>query len=609
MAGDLNKEINRVANLKQNKDASDAVIEAQAKMNIWKRQIDITARFTSETDKKSATKIFTDYLNNYEFDSYSDMCTLADLVFEEILKHNLQDLLSKTSADESNSFISDKQIKSLHDVETRVLELQRRLNIIKDENKDNDLTALEQYEKRMNKYIEFHRNEFTFTCIAEDSLVLMSDFTTKNIQDVEIGDEIFGVDKKSEKQSTWTLKKQTVLNVHDKGIKEVFKIKAGIKTLELTPDHRILAGVGQKGNPYHSLQYFNAYDCYNRETKTFNYIKNLDDYYKGVLLGFIDSDGHIRNKKDKKHPEWKFTKTYYVTQKVEEKAVDWILKYLKFNYTKTWRSCGKGGFGDGAYEYYIHTEHTEFIDKIYEDILNNDDIKNGYLCGFLLGDGHRDNNNSWNITQSLKANKQKCDFLLQLLNDLNVSFTTNIQRDGEILNIRTGVLRIPLNCPGSKKISTWQKHLNKCKPFYGLDTHTIKIVQGDYKKHVYDLTTETKNFIVNGFVVHNCPDCGQPTLIRRRCDKENFEILKHPFFSGRFYYNARGIALVKAKIWTKEQYAYAFYTHPDYVDWCIKNEGKIPDVPNFSKEEIQEFVNKNPYLKKAIIPKNITEEK
>ena len=269
MAGDLNKEINRVANLKQNKDASDAVIEAQAKMNIWKRQIDITDRFTSETDKKSATKIFTDYLNNYEFDSYSDMCTLADLVFEEILKHNLQDLLSKSSADESNSFISDKQIKSLHDVETRVLELQRRLNIIKDENKDNDLTALEQYEKRMNKYIEFNRNEFSFIC----------------------------------------------------------------------------------------------------------------------------------------------------------------------------------------------------------------------------------------------------------------------------------------------------------------------------------------------------PDCGQPTLIRRRCDKENFEILKHPFFSGRFYYNARGIALVKAKIWTKEQYAYAFYTHPDYVDWCIKNEGKIPDVPNFSKEEIQEFVNKNPFLKKAIIPKNITEEK
>ena len=268
MSGDLNKEINRVRNLKQNQDEnkpSDAVIEAQAKMNIWKRQIAIKTRFSSITDKDNADKIFNDYLDNYDFDTYSDMCALADLVFEEVLKRNIQDLLSKASADESNSYISDKQIKSLHDVETRVLDLQKRLNIIKDETQDNDLTALEQYEKRMDRYITYNRNEFEFVC----------------------------------------------------------------------------------------------------------------------------------------------------------------------------------------------------------------------------------------------------------------------------------------------------------------------------------------------------PDCGQPTLIRRRCDNKNFETIKHPFFSGRFYYNARGMALVKAKIWTKEQYAYAFFTHTDYVTWCIKNENKIPDVPNFSKEEIQEFCNKNPYLKKAKIPENI----
>ena len=102
-----------------------------------------------------------------------------------------------------------------------------------------------------------------------------------------------------------------------------------------------------------------------------------------------------------------------------------------------------------------------------------------------------------------------------------------------------------------------------------------------------------------------CPDCGQPTLIRRRCDKENFETLKHPFFCGRFYYNPRGIALVKSGIWTDKQYAWAFHTHADYVDWCIKNEDKIPDIPEYTEEEIKEFINKNPFLKKDKIPENI----
>jgi len=268
MSGELNKEIKRVSNLIQNRTASKATIETQARMNIWKRQINITDRFKSETDKKLAQKLFDNYLENYDFDNFSDLNTLADLIFEEVLKQNIQDLISKVTSDDSNTYISDKQIKSLHDVETRVLDLKKRLHIIEDESKQNELSALEQYEKRMDKYIEFHRNEFEFVC----------------------------------------------------------------------------------------------------------------------------------------------------------------------------------------------------------------------------------------------------------------------------------------------------------------------------------------------------PDCGQPTLIRRRCGNKDFEILKHPFFSGRFYYNARGIALVKEGIWTKEQYAYAFFTHADYVEWCIKNEDKIPDIPEFSEDEIKEFINKNPYIQKAIIPKNIKKE-
>lgn len=267
MSGELNKEIKRVSNLVQNQNASKASIEQQAKLNIWKRQVNISSRFKNSEDQDLAVKLFDDYLSNYEFSDFNEINTLADLIFEEVLKRSLQSQINKCASDESNSYISDKTIKSLHDVESRVLLLKDNLKITKN-NEIADLTALQQLEKRFSKYIIFNRNSFDFVC----------------------------------------------------------------------------------------------------------------------------------------------------------------------------------------------------------------------------------------------------------------------------------------------------------------------------------------------------PDCGQPTLIRRRCDNKNFETLKHPFFCGRFYYNPRGIALVKSGIWTKEQYAWTFHTHADYVEWCIKNEDKIPDIPEYSEEEIKEFIKKNPFLKKESIPENISKE-
>jgi len=110
-----------------------------------------------------------------------------------------------------------------------------------------------------------------------------------------------------------------------------------------------------------------------------------------------------------------------------------------------------------------------------------------------------------------------------------------------------------------------------------------------------------------------CKDCGStnvaPFLIRRRCNKENFDTLKHPFFAGRFYFNRRGIELVKENIWTKEQYAWVFQTSVKFVDWCIKNEHKIVEIDGVEDKEIQEFINNTDYLRKENIPEKILDNK
>lgn len=124
------------------------------------------------------------------------------------------------------------------------------------------------------------------------------------------------------------------------------------------------------------------------------------------------------------------------------------------------------------------------------------------------------------------------------------------------------------------------------------------------------------------FIAHNrneftlwspviCKKCGekdiQPILLRRRV--KDFKALKHPFFSGRFYYNRRGMELVKEGIWTKEQYAFVFQTSVKYVDWCLENEHKIVEIDGVEEQEIKNFINSKSYLKKEKIPTNIKKEK
>ena len=158
---DLKREINRVKNLKQNEGKSNAFIEKQAKLNIWRRQIDIESKFHTNTDKEDAKKLFDEYLANYEFESLSDLNTLADLICEEILKKRLQSELAQTG--EKDQLPNDKTISSLHSIEERVLKLKEILGL--DTKKEQEeLSALQELQKKFSIYIAHNRNEFSTVC-------------------------------------------------------------------------------------------------------------------------------------------------------------------------------------------------------------------------------------------------------------------------------------------------------------------------------------------------------------------------------------------------------------------------------------------------------------
>jgi len=94
-----------------------------------------------------------------------------------------------------------------------------------------------------------------------------------------------------------------------------------------------------------------------------------------------------------------------------------------------------------------------------------------------------------------------------------------------------------------------------------------------------------------------CSNCGFPMLLRKKCDKNFWDVIKHPFFSGRWYFNYEAIQDVKNGKLTKEQYARYMHTSVDYVDWCLKNEGMIIEINNIPKEDLQKFMKEKWYLK------------
>jgi len=156
----LDGEIKRLSNLAQFRGKDKSVIEKVAQKNLWIKQISIENRFEAKHDKQLANKLFEAYLENYEFQTFSDVCNVADLVFDEVMRQRLQENIGKIIGDETNKMVPAKDIEALHNIEDRILMLKEKTGISVAKEQD-ALNALEELKKKFAVYIPFNRNEFT----------------------------------------------------------------------------------------------------------------------------------------------------------------------------------------------------------------------------------------------------------------------------------------------------------------------------------------------------------------------------------------------------------------------------------------------------------------
>lgn len=99
------------------------------------------------------------------------------------------------------------------------------------------------------------------------------------------------------------------------------------------------------------------------------------------------------------------------------------------------------------------------------------------------------------------------------------------------------------------------------------------------KKRFHQHIQENKNEFTLA-VPYECSGCGKAdvkmVLVRRRV--KDFDVLNHPHFAGRFWFNEKAINDVENGTLSKEKYAEYFSTSTDFVDWALKNKGRILTV-------------------------------
>lgn len=590
MADKIEKYIAKISKLAQYQGCDEKTLREVAEKHFEKTSLEAELEKAIGSDKeelKEAKKRFESYLAEFPIlEGEIEKAGLIRLIFLEIVAIRLQKVLNQNT-----DSVSGKTLESYKEMLDEINNQKVFLGMCKNEDeKEVEVhKILGELARRQDAWINQpdNRANYSYKCIVEGSKVLLANFTIKNIEEVEIGEEIIGIKKNNKgKSSFWYYTKQRVLNKIDSGFKEVCEIETNYKNkLQLTSDHEIFRKV--RGGTYRT--FCAVEDSYGCEVPLLRHINNLDNYYKGILLGFIKSDGWSYVPNDRNHPSWLFTKVYNVSQKVETQALEFLLDFLKIEYSKTEAKSGYLNKYCGSYSYRIKASSSALVDEILELWKRDDDCKLGFLVGMVLGDGSISVQDGFVLHQK-KTNKDNL-FIVESLTALNVDYCVNEDLKNDMLCYSFRTTTFPIICPKSIKTQKWLKHFFGIRKLVGRTIHQriISIKKIGIKK-VYDLTTECGNFVVNSFIVHNCASCGEWQLIRRRIDLEKDTVLVHPFFiRGGILFNKHVFQLFdEGKITDADVAAILDVKEKDYRIWLYKlykDELKYNKENNISEEK------------------------
>lgn len=323
-------------------------------------------------------------------------------------------------------------------------------------------------------------------CFSKDAEVLMSDLSYRPINKVKVGERILGKDKKG------NLVFAEVKRTYKREVNDILKLRTEKFDLVCTPEHRFY---------YHPSHFHWVQAKYLRDKKLhfFGYgFKENREFKRGWLSGMADGDGCFF--KDKQN------RIRFTLKLKDEEIIKTFVKWAAGAgfYIREADYHKKRGFFTA-----ILTKNREarrfrkFLEKN-----RSQDFLRGYLAGLYDAEG----SGPFKVKQAIiyNSNRAIVDFTIEALRELKISFKLySDDRKGSHYK----------RCNYHIKINNVPEFFVKCRPILGRKRNnllrmTLKSVKSRLKvldvtnlkkkTQVHNLETETNNYIVNGFLVHNC---------------------------------------------------------------------------------------------------------
>jgi len=316
-------------------------------------------------------------------------------------------------------------------------------------------------------------------CFTEDAEILMSDLTYRKIKEIKEGDEIIG------KNQNGYLVPTKVAKTYSRECDNLINLKTEKFTLTCTPEHKFYH------HPTHT-HWIQAKSLKDKYLHWFGYgYETSKEFMRGWLAGVIDGDGSFFLDKKNRY-------NFRINVK-DEDIVNTLIKYASyFRFNVRRKDYRKK---EGLYGAIISktSEAKEF--KIFLKKDKNIDFGRGYLSGMYDADG----SGPYKVKQAVIYNKNKdlvhivCDYL----DFLGFKFKSYVDKDNVVQIKINNVPEFFIKCRpllARKRNNIFKTTLKSVKSrLKVLDAESVNM-----RAKVYNIETETHNYVVNGFLVHNC---------------------------------------------------------------------------------------------------------
>lgn len=342
-------------------------------------------------------------------------------------------------------------------------------------------------------------------CFEKNTQVLMGNFTYKAIQDIQIGDEVIGFEYNG------MLKKTKVLRtfINENHGQSLVKVSNNQGEVYCTPEHQFRADWWDKDI---ESEWIEAKKIDSRKIRYYPFLDikapDTPEYHKGYITGSIFGDGSISGKDrylsfgtiDKQYME-EFLKSY--------KVVFGIDRNIYAN-----RRCKTTNniFYEMRDSSRVRVPQLDDLQNQWENSISID-FRKGFIAGIFDSEGSYSKSENFGIGQVEPKMIEILDKWLQEFGyETNVkerpNKTTSTGSHFELAIFGDIYKRVQfLKEFGCKIDRKWGQLYNKKLNHKG--EGATKVQETDHKPlYVYDLETETHNYIANGFQVHNCPGWG-----------------------------------------------------------------------------------------------------